>query len=423
MSNALALAAITATLRELLEGVLLDSSSIGGPVKVTAQAPDLINTDAMTSPQLNLFLYQVTPNAGWANAGLPARDARGERTAVPPLALDLHYLLTAYAKEDFQAEIVLGYAMQCLHEWPILPREKLREMHAGWKKDGDNLRRALATSNLAEQVEAIKVSPAKMDTEELSKLWTAFQTSYHLTAAYLISVALIESALPARSPLPVLKRGPEDRGARVPPDLTPPFPALVAVTPPNRQPGVRLGETLTLSGFHLLGEPGDRIEVMAKHPRMSAAVDLELENGPTATEIRARVPDDSHNLPAGSYALSVGYKKNGHIYRTTNQLPFSLAPALTQHAAKRDAKGKVTLEVKCTPQVWQGQRASLLLNDREAIAGSFKGDKTDTFKFTFGDIPSGDYWLRLRVDGVESLLVNRAVTPPEFDATQRVTIP
>jgi hypothetical protein len=423
MSNALALAAITATLRELLEGVLLDSSSIGGPVKVTAQAPDLINTDAMTSPQLNLFLYQVTPNAGWANVGLPARDARGERTAVPPLALDLHYLLTAYAKEDFQAEIVLGYAMQCLHEWPILPRERLREMHAGWKKDGDNLRRALATSNLAEQVEAIKVSPAKMDAEELSKLWTAFQTGYHLTAAYLVSVALIESVLPARSPLPVLRRGTEDRGALVPPDLTPPFPALVAVMPPNQQPGVRLGEELTLSGYNLLGEPGDRIEVMAKHPRMSAAANLELQRGPTATEIRARLPDDPHNLPAGTYALTVGYKKNGQIYRTTNQLPFSLAPALTQHAVKRDAKGRVRLKVQCIPHVWQGQRASLLLNDREVIAELFKEEKADTLTFTFEEIPAGEYWVRLRVDGVESLLVNRAVTPPEFDATQRVTIP
>ena len=423
MSNALALAAITATLRELLEGMLPDSSSIGGRVKVTAQAPDLINTDAMTSPQLNLFLYQVTPNAGWANAGLPARDARGERTANPPLALDLHYLLTAYAKEDFQAEIVLGYAMQCLHEWPVLPREKLREMHARWKTDGDNLRRALSTSNLAEQVEAIKVSPAKMDTEELSKLWTAFQTSYHLTAAYLVSVALIESALPARSALPVLRRGPEDRGAVVPPDLTPPFPTLVAVMPPNQQPSVRLGETLTLSGFHLVGEPGDRIEVMAKHPRMSATADLELQGGPTATEIRARVPDDPDHLPAGTYALTVGYRKNAQIYRTTNQLPFSLAPTLTLQKSAKWVKGKVRLEVKCTPQVWQGQRASLLLNDREVIAARFKEEKADTLTFTFEDIPAGDYWLRLRVDGVESLLVNRAVTPPEFDATQRVTIP
>jgi hypothetical protein len=30
--------------------------------------------------------------------------------------------------------------------------------------------------------------------------------------------------------------------------------------------------------------------------------------------------------------------------------------------------------------------------------------------------------VRLRVDGVDSLLVNRAVTPPVFDQTQKVTV-
>jgi hypothetical protein len=422
MSNALALAAITATLKELLEGALPEAADVGGAVEVTAKAPDLIQVEGNDQRQLNLFLYQVTPNPGWANVGLPARDGRGERTANPPLALDLHYLLTAYASANFQAEIILGYAMQCLHEWSVLPRKKLGEMQGKWKSDGDALRRALGTSNLADQVEQIKICPERIGVEGLSNLWTAFQTNYRPTAAYQVSVALIESALPARSPLPVLRRGPEDRGTQVPPDLTPPFPTLVAATPPHQQPSVRLGEELTLSGFNLLGEPGDRIQVLAKHPRLSAAANLELQGNPTATEIRARLPDDPNNLPAGTYALTVAYKKNGQIYRTTNQLPFSLAPALTPPPAER-VKGKVTLEVKCTPHVWQGQRASLLLNDREAIAGSFKGDKTDTLTFTFEEIPAGDYWVRLRVDGVESLLVNRAVTPPEFDATQRVTIP
>jgi uncharacterized protein (DUF2141 family) len=423
MSNALALAAITAVLKELLEGALPEASDVGGAVEVTARAPDLIQAEGNDQRQLNLFLYQVTPNPGWANVGLPARDGRGERTANPPLALDLHYLLTAYASANFQAEIILGYAMQCLHQWSVLPRKKLGEMQSKWKTDGDALRRALGTSDLANQVEQIKICPERIGVEGLSNLWTAFQTNYRPTAAYLVSVALIESALPARSALPVLRRGPEDRGAVVPPDLTPPFPTLVAVMPPNQQPSVRLGETLTLSGFHLLGEPGDHIEVMAKHPRLSAAADLELQGGPTATEIRARLPDDPHHLPAGTYALTVGYKKNGQIYRTTNQLPFSLAPTLTLQKGAKRVKGKVRLEVKCTPQVWQGQRASLLLNDREVIAARFKEEKADTLTFTFEEIPAGDYWLRLRVDGVESLLVNRAVTPPEFDVTQKVTIP
>ena len=49
---------------------------------------------------LNFFLYQVTPNLGWRNADLPSRENGGSRTTYPPLALDLHYLLTAYGSQD-----------------------------------------------------------------------------------------------------------------------------------------------------------------------------------------------------------------------------------------------------------------------------------------------------------------------------------
>ena len=47
-------------------------------------------------------------------------------SGAPPLALDLHYIITAYGRADFQAEILLGYAMHLLHERPMLDREAIR---------------------------------------------------------------------------------------------------------------------------------------------------------------------------------------------------------------------------------------------------------------------------------------------------------
>ena len=45
----------------------------------------------------------------------------------PPLALNnLHYLLSAYSGGDLHAEILLGYAMQLLHEMPVLTRAAIR---------------------------------------------------------------------------------------------------------------------------------------------------------------------------------------------------------------------------------------------------------------------------------------------------------
>jgi hypothetical protein len=71
--------------------------------------------------------------------------------------------------------------------------------------------------------------------------------------------------------------------------------------------------------------------------------------------------------------------------------------------------------------VWPGQIASLLLGSLEIPAQSFAA-QTATLMFAASNLASGSYYFRLRIDGVDSLLVNRAVTPPVFDPTQQVTV-
>ena len=124
--------AVTATLKDLLNDGLLnhDLSSIGS-FSVTALPPDRISTGQNEPNQLNLFLHRVTSNTGWQNTGLPSRDANGTRITNAPLALDLHYLLTAYGSQDLNAEILLGYAMHLLHETPMLTRQQLRNVLGG----------------------------------------------------------------------------------------------------------------------------------------------------------------------------------------------------------------------------------------------------------------------------------------------------
>ena len=128
MSNALAISGVTAVLEYLLTGVY--SGSGLGSVAVSAKAPDLVQaglaSGSDTALQVNLFLHQVTYNAAWRNVGQPSVGADGStRLKNPPLALDLHYLLTAYASEDCEAEALLGYAIQMMHETPVLPRSQI----------------------------------------------------------------------------------------------------------------------------------------------------------------------------------------------------------------------------------------------------------------------------------------------------------
>lgn len=427
MSSALALAAVTAVLKDLLINGLIDRDLVSsvGDVKVTALPPDRITTGTDEQSQLNLFLYQATPNAAWRNVGLPSRDNGGSRVTNAPLALDLHYLLSAYGAKDLHAEILLGYAMQLFHETPVLPRAAIRVALSPTPVTGGGglppTLEALATSELADQIEQIKLTPQSLNTEELSKLWTAFGAKYRPGACYLATVVLIETKAPARSPLPVLTRG-----IVVQPSLDPPYPTLLSVKPPNSQTAARLNEIVTLDGVHLDAGVGETVVVLFSHRLFAAPVQVAPVGGGTASRVQVRVPNNVDDFPAGLYGIRVGFLKAGKLERTTNELGLSLAPnnptISPASPITRDGNGDATLTVTAAPKVWRGQRASLLLGTREVIAPALTVAKTDTLTFKFNAIEPGTYAVRFRVDDSDSILIDRSVTPPIFVASQSVEI-
>ena len=193
MNSALAVASVTAVLKNLLEDRLVTaglSAPLGDP-EVSALPPDRVQVGAEERSQLNLFLYRVTPNSGWRSTG-----HTGTRKSM--LALDLHYLLTAYGGQDFVAEILLGSAMQVLLETRSLSGDAIRRALAVVAPNGSagivsGGRALLASSGLAEQVEQITISPEFMSTEELSRLWSALQARYRPSAAYKVSAALLQA--------------------------------------------------------------------------------------------------------------------------------------------------------------------------------------------------------------------------------------
>ena len=324
MSNALGLAAVTAVLKDLLNNGVIDHdlASAVGAVTVSALPPDRIQTGTDEDNRLNLFLYHVSPNVGWRNVDLPSRNGNGRRTSTPPLALDLHYLLTAYGGSELHAEILLGYGMQLLHEHPVLGRDEIRRaLAAPSPVDSGALPPAfqsLSAATLAEQAEQIKIVPQSLGTEEMSKLWTALQASYRPTAAYQATVVLIESKLPARSPLPVLIRGRwsselgREEGVRVQPSLLPPFPTLREAVPPAEQPAVRMGETLLLRGHHL---EGDEVVARFTHPRSGRTFELPATANPAGTELQVDLPADPDDWRAGIHGIAAAVRTAGQPER------------------------------------------------------------------------------------------------------------
>lgn len=414
MSNALAIAAVTATLRNLLDSINLDTNAGLGQVNVTTKPPDEAR-DTTNPNQLNLFLYQVLPNAAWRNMDIPQRVKSGE-TSVPPLALNLYYMLTAYGldNDDTFGHRLLGLAMRILYDHPLLGA---LEIKAALPNPID--------SDLENQVERVRITLQPLSVDEIFRLWSGFQTQYRVSIAYEVAVVLIESTRQTRTPLPVLTRGKNDSGITSQADLTPPFPALTTATPPGNQTSIRLGEVLTLAGFHLdVKNP----EVQFTHQRLGTTQSLTLEAGGTASEVTVKIPaNDPNNWPAGFYTVSIVYTRDDGAAATTNELSISLAPTINvikPPTVTKDGNGNITdviIQVQCSPAVQQEQRVALLLADREVLVTPITAT-TQQLSFDGGAVPAGDYFVRLRVDGVDSLLINRLVSPPAFDQTQKVTI-
>jgi hypothetical protein len=448
MSSPLAIGAVSAVLRNLLDNGLIEAgAAMGTTVNITAVAPDTIDLNNVEEPpRLNLFLHQVTSNSGWRNAALPSRDAvTGERLTNAPLALDLHYLLTAYGRADFQAEILLGYAMHLLHERPVLDRAAIRRALDPSPLDVSMLPpayQALAASDLADQVEQIKITPAAMGHDEMSKLWTAIQTHYRPSSAYQVSVVLIQGTKAGRSPLPVLSRGKvdpvtkRDRGVVVNPDLLPPLPTLFTAELPAEKSSAVLGDTVTITGVRLAGT-GHRVHLA--HRLLSAPVEL-IPSAPNAagTIMTVTLPNDvpaqSTFIP-GQWVLSVVFTPTGELNpRETNAIPLVLAPApviaadgvLGLPAATATRGGvppTVTVTMASRPQVRTQQRVSLLLDAVEAVALP-RANPADLLVFQFSNtLAGGDHWVRLRVDGADSVLLDKSGPAPIFDPSQQITVP
>jgi hypothetical protein len=427
MSNALAIAAVTAALKDLIgTGLLgLDLSAIGS-VNVSALPPDRIATGQTEPNQLNWFLYQVTPNSGWRNQMLPARDLGGARVSNPPLALDLHYMLTAYGAEDLGAEALLGFAMQFLHETPMLSRAQLRAVLGPPNPPFGNL----SALSIADQIEWLKITPMYLGSEELSKLWTAMQARYRPSMAYQVSVVLIEPDTPARAPLPVLKRGAADRGPHAMGSLGP---LLSRARPAVSEllPSARLGDELLLIGSRLsLADASVRLEHSRREtpPRDLAPTALDSPNA-----MRVPLPDvaDAGALAEwspGLYTVRVRTAPSGVPVTQSNAVPLVLSPTIMVSPLAA-APGDVTLTVECRPRLLASQHAGvrLLFGAREVAADTIDTPADDTLPttltFEVADATAGSHPVRLRVDGIDSLPVLLAANGAlDFDPQQTVVI-
>jgi hypothetical protein len=428
MTTAFGIAAVTAALRAVLRNGIVEQNLVGilgVSVTVSALPPDkVIPETGQEISQLNLFMHRVSANPGWRNEGLPSRDSSGkQRLADTILPLDLHYLLTAYCADDLHADVLLGFAMQWLHTRPVLTREMVRTALAVPSPPGSPLERALAASGLADQIELVKLVPEYFDTEEMAKLWTATQTNLRPTAAYKASVLLIEAGEAVSSPLPVLTRGApqpatgRDEGIRLQPHLDATLPSLERVVPAGRQPVVRLGQEVVLIGQHLAGS--DRT-ILLENDRFQLQHELAAVSGNSAGELRFTLPAGAvTEFPVGVYSVGIRVTQSGEtVPRESNHLALTVAPHCLglPLTVTRDSFGTARFSMAFCPAVQTGQRVVLVLGMQEYRPEPFIPPAT-SLDFVIEHAPAGlaeGLLVRLRIDGIDSPIVDHAAQPPQF---------
>ena len=390
-----------------------------GTVTVSSGPPDRVDLSGAADPtQVNVFLHQVSRNSGWSSIEAPARDRRGARVAAPPLALDLHYLVSAYGAEPLHAEILLAQVAQVFHETPVPGRAVIeRALNPGAPPAG--FPAGLAGAGLADQVEALRITFEAMTNEEISKLWSALQARYRPTVALRVTTVLIDSDLPARPALPT-------RAAHLG-VIAPARPTIVAVrAEEGASVPVLPGTRVVIEGANLTA-PEMVLRV--------GGIDLTAAIAEaTARRIVLALPDP---LPAG---LRAGAAPVTVLHLT----PLGEPPALRETAvsnpglivirpsvdasfaasAERSVDGVVlrdgTMALTLAPPVGRRQRVTLLLN---ATDGSGRGyglrapdgnglppdaEETASVEIPVTDLAAGSYLLRVQVEAGESVLTTDA---------------
>ncbi len=187
MAGFQAIAAAGKTVERLLDARL----NADKPVPNTRTRAVLVRTEdfaqegdsLIAPPVLSIFLVRADVNhtmrAAWSAAGV--LDDRAH------LPLDLHYLLTAWAKNAEWEHRILGSAMRGLEETPILSGPQLDASNAaGWAP-----------------TESLQIVPEEMTTEAVMRTFDSLETSYRLSVPYVVRIVRLESS-PPEPRLPVV---------------------------------------------------------------------------------------------------------------------------------------------------------------------------------------------------------------------------
>lgn len=164
---------------------LMQSAALGGEFNGVSFAH--YQSSNFASPMnegISLWLYRITVNA---NRNLPPAIGRDGRRYRPPLPLDVHYLVTAWAGDAIKQQRLLGFAIRTLEDTPILPAGVLNQ-HS-------------PEPDVFRPDETVELVFEALTVQDASYIWQVAQTKEQPSAPYVARMVEIESAIPIEGDL------------------------------------------------------------------------------------------------------------------------------------------------------------------------------------------------------------------------------
>src|SRR5262245_35956420 len=204
MSNALAVASVTAMLRHRLEGAFAEAATAfpTGVQGANAFVQRPGGAHGAATAGADITLYRASPHPQWRNCDLPTRAGTGMPTEAPLLGLVLRYLVTTFgATAELEAEQLLGIVVTHLHTNSTLTRAEILTVKAALPQA------FLADTDLDTQPELVKFTVLAMEDEDMYRVWSMMPDGT-IAPAVLVeaSVVFVQPKIRITAPLPVLER-------------------------------------------------------------------------------------------------------------------------------------------------------------------------------------------------------------------------
>lgn len=394
MSDYRAIQGVSSTLKKLLETFMVLNAPDIAPddrVTITLGLPD----QEGEGKRVNLFLYHVQECAYLKNQDLPG-VSHGSEYGRPPLALDLHYLLTAYNTNEegdqIEAQQILGDAMGALHDHAYLTGGSL-------------------DPSLEGAVEKAKVTLEPLTVEDVTKVFLSLTTPYRLSVGYKVTVVQIQSRI-QRSVSGLIAEGPGG-GPRVVvlPIQRPRIDEVFVIRQGDplqkeRVAYARIGDRLIIKGRNL----GGAAKLLVSSMQVALAVQK-------PTRLEAILPDDPVIQPGSvpvriANDIMLGDPPVPHRGISSNLSVFVLIPHIATMTEQPpvDPGDPRSLDITGTRLFQANKECMTLIGDRIVNADAYTVSHEDHITVPVPmNLPAGTYPVRVRVNGAESIDVRNLV--------------